>query len=323
MNAWKRLSLTTQYAWLLILIVVLMAALSLTLARDVNVSAKLNEARTVTDMVENIGTWASQYKGMWVRKESTDTKTQVGDFLNQESGPVLPVSPDMMIAPIDSNAITFHQKNPALIQREISQVTEKSDAKAKFRMTSDKFMNPDNAPNRFELTALENIRALPESKEYFEVSKNELLYARRIIANAACLRCHDTPEKAPKAVRDKYPSLRGYGYIEGEVIGVMSVKIPLDNVTKTVFDNLSPTTWAVVGTFFSALLLIFYMIRKMIITPLRRLQEYADEVRDADHHTVVNSPQFVENEYSSKNEIHKLSQALKALENAIKILVSK
>ena len=339
MTFWKKLPLATQYLLMLLLIVGLMVTLSLTLARDINVSAKLNEARTVTDMVENIGTWSAQYKGVWVRKESTDSKLNVGDFLNQEyataaSSPsqaasvvpplsenptdtVAAVAPDIVIS-----STTFHQKNPALIQREMSQITEKSSAKAKFRMTSDKFMNPDNAPNLFEMTALEAIRAKKDSNEFFQASDSELNYARGITAKASCMKCHDTPEKAPKAVREKYPSLRGYGYKEGEVIGVISVKVPLDNAGKTLIDNLSRNAWIIVIAFISALMLMFYVIRSMIIAPLRRLKKFADDVRDAEPGISVKAPAFVKDEYSSKNEIHQLSQALKALQGAIKIFNS-
>jgi HAMP domain-containing protein len=340
---WKKLSLTTQYASLLTLIVVMMVALSINLAKDVNVSARLNEARTVADMVENIGTWATQYKGVWIRKEQTDTKMEVGDYLNKEFSqaptptsytpapiPAIasPTSPTPAVDALTQPAaetppvITYHQKNPALIQREVSDVTEKSASRAKFRSTSDKYMNPDNAPNAFETVAIASIRA-QQSKEYYEVSKRELNYARAIIATEGCLKCHDTPEKAPAAVREKYPSIQGYGYKVGEVIGVVSVRVPLDNAANTVVQSFSTKTWAFIGAFFVTLFFVFYIIRSSLIKPLRRLHKFADDVRDADEHTKVRAPHFVDKEYNSQNEIHQLSQALKALHGAIKVLSSK
>ena len=65
------------------------------------------------------------------------------------------------------------------------------------------------------------------------------------------------------------------------------------------------------------------MIRKMLITPLRRLRAFADNVRDAEPGITVKGPTFVQDEYLSKNEIHQLNQALKALQNAIKIFTHK
>ena len=44
----------------------------------------------------------------------------------------------------------FYSKNPALAQREFSEVVEKSSSPAKFRMTSHNFMNPVNKPDAFE-----------------------------------------------------------------------------------------------------------------------------------------------------------------------------
>ncbi|MGZ5780235.1 MAG: Tll0287-like domain-containing protein, partial [Burkholderiaceae bacterium] len=177
----------------------------------------------------------------------------------------------------------------------------------------------DNEPNRFELEDLKRIRSDSNKKEYIEVSEKEVLYARAIVAGKACLICHDTPANAPVAVRTKYPALRGYGYKEGAVIGVTSVRVPLDSATKTVMDNLSMQTWGAIAAFFGTLMVIMLFVRSMVIAPVRRLELFAHDIRDTDPEVEIMVPKFVENEYSSRNEIHQLSHALKAVREAMKI----
>ena len=66
----------------------------------------------------------------------------------------------------DARLGTFHF--PALVQRELSDITIASSAKAKFRMTSDRYMNPNNAPSEFDKLAMNAIRESGAS-EYSEV----------------------------------------------------------------------------------------------------------------------------------------------------------
>lgn len=235
----KSNSLRALHIMFLIPVLILVVLLAVIFAQRAYVNAKVNEARTVVDMVENIGLWASQYKGVWVRKEAAD-KMRVGDFLSRES---LSPAPSGTAA-----AVAYHQKNPALIQREISQITDASAAKAKFRMTSDTFINPENAPNRFEANALAYIRdSRPAKAEYFEVKSNELLYARRIVADRACMKCHESAAKAPEVIRTKYPRMSANGYAEGQIIGLTSVRLPIDSVEGMISKSVDGGEWLAVA----------------------------------------------------------------------------
>ena len=94
------------------------------------------QAETVADNVDAFGSWVSQYGRVWVKD---DNKSYLGQVtLNAPDGAV----------PADQ--WHFYSKNPALAQREFSEVVEKSTSPAKFRMTSHNFMNPVNKPDAFE-----------------------------------------------------------------------------------------------------------------------------------------------------------------------------
>lgn len=213
----------------------------------------IDQARTVADMVENIGKWASTYRGLWV-KDNKGQELDLGSHLD-----TMVVTPSIansseITADEANTVIQFHLKNPALIQREISDLTEKSSSTTKFRITSDKFMNPKNAPTAFETTAINETRK-NNSKEFYTISTGQLRYARALVTTEACMRCHDTPEKAPASVRDLYPT-QGYGYEVGKVSGVISISVPYTFSLLELLKNLSIWAWLCLATLFMSILLL-------------------------------------------------------------------
>lgn len=87
----------------------------------------------------------------------------------------------------------FHRKNPALVQRELSDITIASPARAKFRMTSDRYMNPNNAPSDFDKAM--NATRESGASEYSEVRGGQLLYARRLAADKAACAATAPPQR--------------------------------------------------------------------------------------------------------------------------------
>ncbi|MEW6118735.1 MAG: DUF3365 domain-containing protein [Pseudomonadota bacterium] len=166
----------------------------------------VNEARSIADMAENVGAWAATYRGVWIKDDGLmESGVEVGariDTRYRTEDETAGTTPELLD--------TYHRKNPALVQRELADVIQKSDSRGKFRLTSDKYMNPMIAPDGFHRRAIQNLRASREA-EYLEVSGGELRYARRVEAKASCMSCHDTPEKAPKTIALLYPGHKATG----------------------------------------------------------------------------------------------------------------
>ena len=66
MNAFKKLSLSFQFILLLIVLAGIAGVASYLVGSSVYVSETRNQARTVADMVDNFGQWATRYRGVWV-----------------------------------------------------------------------------------------------------------------------------------------------------------------------------------------------------------------------------------------------------------------
>ena len=72
MTAFKKLSLSFQFIVLLIGLACIAAVASYLVGSSVYVSETRNQARTVADMVDNFGQWASRYRGVWVKDDPRD-----------------------------------------------------------------------------------------------------------------------------------------------------------------------------------------------------------------------------------------------------------
>lgn len=206
-------------------------------------SQSVSESRTVADMVENVGRWASQYGGVHVRTIGTDSRIP-GSFLTRvvyaaSSGDATVLSGNRAgQSESEREALqrveAYHWKNPALIQREVADVIAASGSKARYRLTARTVLNTNNAPNPFEIEAMDALQAAEGArKEYWTVRAGQLLYARAVVAQKSCLACHDSAEKAPEFLRTnvQFNGGGGFGYVENKPAGVISVALPL------------PSTW--------------------------------------------------------------------------------
>jgi hypothetical protein len=222
----------------------------------------LSEGRTVADMVENIGRWASQYGGVHAKTTGTDAKIP-GNFLTRSVYSVSEGDAAVLQGALIKTAIgehaalqrveAYHWKNPALIQREVADVVAASGSKARFRLTARTVLNQNNAPDAFETEALEAVQAAADrgdkALEYWKVQSGTLLYARSVLAQPSCLRCHDKPETAPEFLKTnaQFNGGGGFGYVNGKPAGLISVKVPITDPLGAVVRSAPAQAWAALG----------------------------------------------------------------------------
>lgn len=107
------------------------------------------------------------------------------------------------------------------------------------RRVSDRLRNPANAPDAVEgrelakLHALHGEGRLPTEVAFVSEGGDEVRYLRPIVTAPLCLSCHGAPESIPPEVRalldEKYPDDRATGYGEGELRGLVSVRVPRES----------------------------------------------------------------------------------------------
>lgn len=144
-----------------------------------------------------------------------------------------------------------------------------------YRRVSDRPLNPENAADAFHLRMMDYFKrngGIAERHGREEVGgKKYLIYARPLLSEQDCLRCHGNPANALDVIRRKYGKTGKFGWKAGEVIGVESVSIPLDvalaNARKMALDAFIFG----LGTLWFLFLALYVTFRHLVTSPLNRL----------------------------------------------------
>lgn len=296
-------SITTQFTIVFVLALLLVIASFYLVLDSVYRNELKSQAETVADNVDAFGSWVSQYGRVWVRD---DNKSYLGQV-------TLVSAPDGTDAPAD--VWHFYSKNPALAQREFSEVVEKSASPAKFRVTSHNFMNPVNKPDPFEAIALERIRA-NHLAEYYEMTPDSFRFARTLYVKASCLSCHASAENAPADVKIRYGTEHGFGFKEGEVAGIISVRLPVRSFWKVTGDVVGPLQ---IGLLVSAFLVAVLFIQFAVVRPIKRVTRAAERI-SVGQQADLGAASL---KRTSANEIHQLVLATERLRASLALAMQR
>jgi len=125
--------------------------------------------------------------------------------------------------------------------------------------------------NNHEIHKKTDVRVLDGSKFFVVMSRGEVM-------EKSCLRCHDTPERAPSDLVSRYGPKRSFSRTQGEVVSAISIRIPID----TPIAQANRTTWELSGGMLIILLGLFvcqYLIHRWIVTsPLNKIQKTASGI---------------------------------------------
>jgi hypothetical protein len=302
-------SITTQFTVVFVVALLLVVGSFYLVLDSVYRNELKSQAETVADNVDAFGSWVSQYGRVWVRDND---KSFLGK-VTLVSAPDPAAGASATSAPAD--LWHFYSKNPALAQREFSEVVEKSPSPAKFRVTSHNFMNPVNKPDAFETRALDRIRA-GHLTEYYEVLPDSFRYARTLYEKASCLGCHASAESAPADVRERYGTQNGFGFKEGEVAGIISVRLPIRSFWAVTRDVLGPVQIALLV---SAFLVAVVFIQFAVVRPIKRVTAAAERIsvgQSAD----LGSARL---KRTSGNEMHQLILATERLRASLMLAIQR
>ncbi|NLC71691.1 MAG: DUF3365 domain-containing protein, partial [Desulfuromonadaceae bacterium] len=159
----------------------------------------------------------------------------------------------------------------------------------RLRQVSNRFRNPDNAPDPYEKEGLSRLHQDSEREEAYAMTSVEgkpvLRYLRPFRAKMSCLQCHGKPEEAPDFIHANYPakSDNAYHYKTGELIGAASIIIPMEKVQAGIGRAMRADIAQRIGIFLALMLALRLLTRKVVVNPLRRLAEVIREVIRTGH----------------------------------------
>jgi HAMP domain-containing protein len=207
---------------------------------------------------------------------------------------------------------------PAFSATEVFQKLRKNEAYRNF-FYKEATLNPTNLRDKvdnFETTLVEQFRNEPATKElsgFRDLPGGRIFYIARPLAvkKDSCLRCHSTPDRAPKSQLATYGSDNGFGWKLGEIIAAQVISVPAEEILDNAQDALKIIMGVLLGVFGAILLTINYLLRRAVIQPIRKMVRTAESVSLGD--------MDVEFEHQSSDEIGLLSTAFNRMKSSLKI----
>jgi len=150
------------------------------------------------------------------------------------------------------------------------------------RQVSLRYRNPDNRPDSYETARLEkfSLKGVAESSSMETVAGKQVFrYLQPMVAVESCLACHGDYDKAPAFVRARFPPGHySYGYKVGEIIGAVSVSIPVADLYRQIGANLKQDLLYRGGIFCIIIFVMGLILRRIIIDPVKLLSESISRV---------------------------------------------
>ena len=289
----RKMSIPLKFLAVFTLTMLLTAGAFMTTLSSLRTYTARHEAGAVADQVIAFRAWVSQTGMVWVRKLIPGYH----DFIARENA---------------ADGGIFYGKNPALATRELSMIANKEATRALFRVTSDDYRQEDNIPDEFEVLAIKSFKddKLLEFVERYE--SGTYRYARPILVQQECLKCHGDPDDAPPAVIAKYGSEKAFGYKVGQVRGIVSVSLPAVGLREVIKSLVNP--WTISLVFIILALNLFFI--HSVVTRLVQLTRSAEAIAAGKLETEL----IYTNPSESNDELDHLYHATNLLKRSLIIL---
>jgi len=177
------------------------------------------------------------------------------------------------------------ERNYALVPQVVAtQVAKRITRGSPFyvRQISLRYRNPENRPDSYETAQLEKFARKSVGEEYRVVSVNgrqELRYLLPMMAEKSCLECHGAFAAAPLFVQRRFPPGHySYNYKLGEVIGAVSVSVPMAKLYHEIGLNLKVDLLYRGVMFLTVIVILNILIHRTILNPVKTIAETMTEV---------------------------------------------
>lgn len=211
-----------------------------------------------------------------------ETMSSVRDYTDAQINPEL--------APrLEKEDWFLPQTVPAYSAREVFEKLRKREQYSNF-FYKEATLNPTNPRDKadpFETNVVEKFRKQSELKEvtgFRSLPSGEIFYVARplVVSEQSCLRCHSTPEQAPKSQIATYGRENGFGWKLNEIIGAKVISVP----ASAVFNEARRLQVLVIGSlsvfFLLAMIIINLFLKFAVTNPLKRMAQLSKQVSTGD-----------------------------------------
>ncbi len=207
---------------------------------------------------------------------------------------------------------------PAFSATEVFQRLRKDEAYRNF-FYKEATIDPTNLRDKadsFETKLVERFRNESGTKEisgFRDLPGGKVFYMAHplTIKKESCLRCHSTPDRAPKSQITTYGSENGFNWKLGQVIAAQVISVPAEQVYENAQSALKLIMGILLAVFAAILLTVNYLLRKAVIRPIRQMAKTAEAV----------SLGHMDNEFEhkSQDEIGLLARAFNRMKSSLEI----
>jgi hypothetical protein len=145
-------------------------------------------------------------------------------------------------------------------------------------------LNPTSPNDRampFDVELIQRFRAdrgLFELTGVHDAGDQQLFYVARPIRieDEHCLACHSEPDRAPAAMLAKYGRSNGFGWTQGETVGIQLLTVPLTEQLRGTLELVALLVGGLFALFGICYFALTFALDAMLVRPLRALGSAAD-----------------------------------------------
>lgn len=174
---------------------------------------------------------------------------------------------------------------PSFAAREVFENLRKNKEYADF-LYKDATLNPTNLRDKaddFETTLIERFKKEPGKQSlsgFRTLFGEQLFYSARpfAITQSKCLRCHNTPQEAPKSQLATYGTDNGFGWKLNQVLGTQIIYVPASKIFNSAHHSFSLFIGIFMIIFTLVILVINYLLKRNVIQPLKPMAQLAQKI---------------------------------------------
>ena len=210
---------------------------------------------------------------------------------------------------------------PSFSLREVFEILRKNPEYANV-IYKDATLNPVNLrdkADKFEADIVQRFRqeaGLKDLSGFRTISEEKMFYTARPfkIEQQSCLRCHTTPELAPKSQIVTYGRENGFGWKLNDIVATQIVYVPVEEVFKS-FNQSFVAILGVLGIIFTAIIIaINLLLKKTVLRRIKRIATVAEQVSVGDMDADFGK--------QSKDEIGALAEAFNRMKYSLEIALN-
>ena len=224
-----------------------------------------------------------------------------------------------LLAPkLETEPVFIPETVPAYSATEVFENLRKNEEYRNF-FYKEATLNPTNLRDKadaFESKIVERFRNESNTKEisgFRNLPGGEVFYIARPLAvsKESCLRCHSTPEAAPRSQIATYGSEWGFGWKLHEIVAAQIISVPSSEIFESSRRSLSLVMGILFGIFAIVVLWLNFFLKRSVIQPIKKMSRTAERVSTGEM-----SADF---EQTSNDEIGILAASFNRMKSSLEI----